>query len=319
MAAHAVNDTVRWIEHDVWILYGNISAEAPEVDDTYKPMFDLTSTNGSWVYTSFTDATNLRPGSWVESVTSTAGKTSTTYTGSHTADADPATEMGMSILAYLKSGKWTSENATIEWRLSNPCGIATVTSAGEKYRVSSSWPALAALQSTLDGRKWVSEWNETSPASATTWTAWTHNSEAIGTGATLIRFVLSGAVSGTTDNAAHFETQSATVALATDKWPSVTLSAQQTNYNLDCKITSSVTGEYITVTYPMITNKTIIVDTDAKTVKADGNSALAALRKSSIRKDWLLMSSGVANTFTFDQTGTGNVTIVIKWQDRASA
>ncbi|WP_460994339.1 phage distal tail protein, partial [Staphylococcus aureus] len=71
------------------------------------------------------------------------------------------------------------------------------------------------------------------------------------------------------------------------------------------------------ITYPMIANKTIIIDTDAKTVKADGNAALAALRKSSIRKDWLLLSPGVVNTLTYTQVGTGNVTLVIKWQDRA--
>src|SRR5581483_1217480 len=33
-AAHSAGDSVTWIEHDVWVLYGNSSASAPDIDDT---------------------------------------------------------------------------------------------------------------------------------------------------------------------------------------------------------------------------------------------------------------------------------------------
>jgi hypothetical protein len=68
MAAHAVGDVINWIEHDMYLVYGNPSAAAPATDDRKKPMINLsTSTNISWVFDEFASGDGLRTAAWMQS------------------------------------------------------------------------------------------------------------------------------------------------------------------------------------------------------------------------------------------------------------
>ncbi len=115
MAAHTAGDSVYLIQHVACILYGDATAGAPEVDDSYKPMIDLaSSTNTSWVYTEFADDASHRTAGWTAAVLennsdaakySSAAESTGIYTGSHGALADPATEMGMVICSWMRDGR----------------------------------------------------------------------------------------------------------------------------------------------------------------------------------------------------------------------
>jgi len=53
--SHSASSTVRYIEHDLWIMYGDSDLGSPDVDDDYKPIFALSSTNKIWSYTNYFD------------------------------------------------------------------------------------------------------------------------------------------------------------------------------------------------------------------------------------------------------------------------
>lgn len=312
-AAHSIGDSAYWIEHDIWMMYGNAAAEAPDQTDAEKPLIDLdTSTNTSWVYSAFTEATGLRAGAWAASVITTTGKESEIYTATQDANADPATAMGMSIKAYLKSNRWQAEKAEIQWLFSNPMGITSVSLAGNKYSITTTWPSVASLQSAIKD-SWTTKWTETIPATLSSWTAWTHANQAITTTHQNVRLVLKGTQPASDSAQASFEATSATVVLT--QGPAITLFAEASNYPMACTISNSTTGESISLVLPMILNKSVIIDTEARTVVFDGQNVRNALTLSSIRVEWLKFVVG-ANTIVFTQTGTGYVTLKIEWRDR---
>ena len=317
-ATHVINSVVRWIEHDIWVLYGNSAMAAPVTDDTRKPIFLLTSTNTSWDYDEFNNDDGLRAGAWKPGVLKSTGKESITYSGNQTADADPATEMGMSIKAWQLGNNWRAETAAVEWRLYHPAGATTVSSSGEKKRTTTTWPVTAALQKSLLGVTWANAWNEATPASIATWTAWTHASTALGATYYYLRFVLGGGQPATADAQADFEVEDVTLTLASANTPSVTLNTEQVNYELDATLTNNLTGEYITIKQVMEINQTLEIDTLNKTATflLDNSNALAAMALSTVRFDWLPMTGGVSNTFQFDDTGTAGVELKTLYQDR---
>ena len=75
-AAHAADDLVSWLQHEIWLVYGDRTRKDDFLDrapdgsligyDGYKPMIDLTNSgNKNWYWLQFLDATNpYRPLSW---------------------------------------------------------------------------------------------------------------------------------------------------------------------------------------------------------------------------------------------------------------
>jgi len=324
MAAHADGDTVRWIEHEIWIFYGNSSLAAPEQTDDKKPIFDLSaSTNISWVYATFADLAGLRTGSWKGSVVKSANTRdlahkSKTYTGSHGVDADPATELGCALMAWLYGSAWKSETGTIEWRIYSPAGFTTVSLSGYKYRSSANWPALATVQRSNDGYTWGNAWaTEASPSAAATWEALSDHS-AVSLGATYnhLRVVFSGSLGASANNAAYFEGTDVTLVPDSNFIPVQSMSSEISNYHLQAKITNNDTGEYIQLAYGMDLNTDLTVNCDEKTVTfEDGSKPLAALTLSSVRGEWLDLDPGTPE-LQFDDAGTAGVTIEVYWRNR---
>ena len=330
--AHAAAAVVRWIEFDIWLMYGNASATAPEQEDTRKPIFNMTtSTNASWDYDDFAAGDSNyyslpngnRAGSWKPTVLSAYGPESQIFTGGGTASgygyasmADPTSAMGMMVQSYVRSGRYQAETAKLEWRWSNPAGGSVVITAGEKYRCGSSYPAISALQYSNDGVTWTSKWNEAKPTTAGTITALTNNGTAtLGASYKNLRYVLYGSVVAGSASWGWMNITDVTVSLGTTV-PSVTLGAEAANYYMDATITNSASGDYITLKLIMALNQTLTIDCDAHTVTlSDGTNALAALGLSSVRVEWLDLSPS-ANVLTFTDTGTAAVTMTVSWKDK---
>jgi hypothetical protein len=311
-AAHATNASVRWIQYDIKVVWGDLVADAPTIDDTKKPIIDLTnSTNASWVYTEFASSDYKRTGGWLPAVNQSLGKTSVFYTGSHQADADPATEMGMSILAYLYGGKWCAENAEVVWLFYHPFGMTAVTSSGAKNRASTGWATgKCGLYKSNDGIAYTAVNAETTPGSA--WEAFSHNATSLSGTYHYLETIIKSTLLGTASNRIDLEYQGATLALT--GYPTVAISARKDTYYLDVVITNNTTSESILLALPMLNNTALTVDCSTLTAKhADGRVANVSL--STIRHDWLNCGPG-ATTLLWTAVGTAAVTVGITWKDR---
>jgi hypothetical protein len=319
MAAHTTQTTITFIEHDIWLMYGNPSAGAPDQDETKKPIIDLAaSTNDSWVYADFWDTGGIRAGCWKPAVVKTLGRWSGCYGGISATYTDLATVLGMHIAAYEAGGKWKAETATLEWSLYHPAGITQVSSDGSYYRSNLNWPLTASslLRGNSNGSNWVAQWTIASPISMKSWPAWTKNGEALGATYNNIKFSFSGSTGANAYEEANFEVANVTLTLDSTKRPAVTALAEQPNYWMDCKITNTTTGEWLSIAYLMNLNSVITIDCENKTAYYDDNSViLGALQFSTPRLDWLNLSPG-ANVLQYDDVGTVAVTSVVTFNSR---
>lgn len=327
MAAHTAGDTVYWIEHDIWLHYGYMSATAPATDNTIKPMFNLnTSTNTSWDYDDFTTNAGKQAASWKPAVQRSTKKTSETYTAPQHTEADPASVMGMAIIVGTKGTRPVAEDAQLEWRINLPSGATHVSCDGSKYKfLATAWPTatLAALQYATNQNKktkWVSAWNEATPSSTTTWTTWTRNNVSLGGTYYSLRFVFDGGVGASYDNVAYFEIANVTITLASSGVPVVTniatLAEQTTLYVFQATIENTTTGDSMEINYSCKIGEALEIDTFKKTVTYNGaTNALAAITLSSVRDEWLPLAVG-ANVLTYTENPIGKVDIDIAWRDR---
>jgi len=300
--AHSASDACWWVQHDIWLKYGNYAASAPSVDSDYEPAFELDhSTNTSWVYEEFGEDDGLRTGQWTQSVISGSP---TFYGGNRGAGADPWVEIGIDP-AYDHAGRL---------QLYNPCGFTNVNfSNGEKYAEETGhWSS--AVQSSTNGSNWTTEYAIPAPAGASNWEAWSDN-EALTTGSLYIALSLLQGWS-VANYRTWVEAADCTMTLNSSNTPAVTIGSESTPaYNLACTVTNNTTSKAIELAYQMDVNDSIEVDTDAKTVtdKGDESSQFQALTLTGgPRRDWLKLDPG-NNTIQFDDTGTTGVTVTVAY------
>lgn len=315
MAAHSSGATVERIEHpDAWMIYGNSSASAPVQDDSWKPIFDLTaSTNTSWVYNLFADSALLRSGRWLSSVEKSSGGLSRVYSGDSAGEADPSQVVGLEMNPWQKNGKWQGESAIIAGMIYAPGGIASITMSGQKRRGGASWPSLAGLQKSSNGSTWSTLWNETTPATANSWTAWSRGSTAVN--ARYARLVLSGSIAGAASEQAQIEVATATVALAGAGVPIVSLFPRVAQTWLDLTIENQTTGDSFGLVCPLSGSTALVVDCEAHTVKVGGENLYAAIRGVVGKQHWLRLLPG-DNTLRVSGAGVGTITATITWRER---
>jgi len=306
IAAHNIGDAVHWIQHDVYILYGNAAATAPVVDDAYKPMFELDlSDNETWVYEVFGDSGNHRAGRWggaepIEQYGSRSGR----YTGTEEITPTDPYEVAGSFIAY--------DNFPAGWYLENPCGIVNAAWADGKMRAAVVDDWLVHLGYWLRTSTWWS-WQATlaDPAIAWTWEAWSAAAAvadwAPADAISIKIYLYVGAV----------EVGTVTVSLYADEVPLVTVGPEQGNYELSGTITNQATGDAITVTFVMDLDTELEVNTDERTATwlEDDSGQFQAVSLSTARRHWLRLLPG-DNTFRFDDVGTGNVTSVTGFEER---
>lgn len=319
-AAHSVGAVIRWIEHDIWMLYGDSTAWQPTVDNAKMPIFELgTSTNLTWVYANFEDADSKRSGEWESGVVRSKWGSSIIYTGVRGAVEDPSTEMGMSIITYYNGLKYKTEEAILKWRLNHPAGITKISSSGEIRRLSADWPIakLDKLHPTRDG-EWINLWALSTPTAVSTWQTWTQQNITVSPTAKSVRFRFDGSVGGgTAINQADFSVKDVTITLDSTGIPVVKLNSEQGKYLLDARITNQTTGEYIDLTWVMKIGQTLIVNCEARTIiYANIVNALSARTLSSVRRDWLNLKPG-DNIFKFEDLNTTGVTLNVKYRKRA--
>jgi hypothetical protein len=308
MAAHTTTDTIYWLQHEIYILYGDVTASVIGPGDalysTAEPMFELDhSTNTSWVYEEFGTVAGGRPGAWTYTQNDYCAK----YTANQYTNADPFSEMGMSVY-------WFGEGY---WECANPCQITNANfTNGEKRsgNLSQAWDA--SIVSVDSAGNTTTEDTIAIPSTVSTWEAWSDN-EAITAGAVKVRLrqYLAAGIGAATN---RVEVADVTLTISSTYAPSVGIGAEEGNYSLACTITNNTTGKAIALAFTMALNQELEVDTDNKTVTylADGSNQFQALTVTAgPRRDWLKLQPG-NNTIQFDDTGTAAVTIDWEWEER---
>jgi len=317
IAEHLAAATIRWIEHDIWLVYGNGDLDAPDTDDTTEPVLNLTNSNNiSWDYDNFADAAGMRAGGWKPTLIKSYGPESEIYGGDLGTYADPAAAMGMRIKSYSRSGRYQAESAIMEWSIYQPSGITSVDANGKSYRYSTNWPSYAKSHKSKDGTTWYLITQYTKPTTAGTWMPWTDSSKSLSGYYTYVKWRMNGSVSASSGNEVALEVNDMTLSLSTTYTPYAKIASEEANYYLDARITNQTTGDFIDLQTPMALNDTMTVDTDTYSITHDdGTNGLGARTLSSRRNEWLKLIPG-ANVLAWDDTGTAAVTCVIKWQDR---
>jgi hypothetical protein len=312
-ATHTAGLTVTWIEHDIYMYYGDASATAPATDDTLKPLLNLsTSTNTSWDFDDFW-STDPRSAEWKPSPSPLAPVTYT-YTANQMTDADPAAELGIlgGRITNLGAATWSF------WRITAPGGITDANFAnGQKYNLVLG-EALVQYNTSTSPLSMATTWTTwyAIPATtvANTWQAWS-NSATLGGTYYHIRLAVR------TKLACRVEAADVTLTLASGGVPTRTLGSEVTSvYDLNCVLKNTTTGESLTFRAQIEQNQILRINTLLKTVRylKDGANFFSTMRLTGtnpVRTQWLRAQQG-SNTWSFTDAGTGNVSVVIKWQGR---
>jgi hypothetical protein len=324
--AHAAGANVRFLPHTYRIDYGAASATTPTIDDSRKPLINLsTSSNGSFVYATFYDINGLRAGAWQPYIRRQSDPTfsrSGHFTStSDEGDTDPATEMGLAAKTYESGGLWRSDTVSLTWVGNFPDYVTTFSASGEQNQTVSGIPS-AGMAYVNDAGGITFMWTLSAQATTdySTWTAWTKAT----TDATVppnldaLRWMMFGTITGTTD--AYSKAGASAVTVNMTNPPHVMIRPEtSTAVKLNCTIANTTTGDSFDLSLPMEVNDTVIVTTDPDfpTVSYKGSLINGAIRLSSIRSAWMKLQPG-SNTLTFDnlQSVANNFTINIKYRER---
>jgi hypothetical protein len=310
---HAQPKTVRHIEHDLWVLYGDSTLTAPDVDDDNKPIFDLDSTNASRAYTNFYQSAVARPGAWAGGVTSSRSDLSYLFTANENTFSDPSTELGMAMTG--PAGTTLNETGVIQWAYGHPAGIESAAYNGKKYvSALGSWPGIVGLQYLQSDSIWVTQENEAEPTIASTWEVIGAHTETLPEAYTSIRFVMDGSLSAVPNARAMVQFDAVTINLSTASLPSISIGSEQAAYYFDFILENLTTGEALRCTVPCGLDETLTIDCENKQAYlSDGGRATVIL--STERENWLNLAPG-ANVLRYTDTGTNAVTLITEHRDR---
>jgi hypothetical protein len=334
IAIHNVGATIKWIPYDISVLYDNSAATAMVMDDTRKPIINLaTSTNSSFVYAYFLGTGSngsLRAGSWrIAEISYTANNLEAPVFPYYCDEydltlPDPAEVMGTRVNTVMnRNGIKSSGWGYIKWEYASGDQITEVSSNGKKYvydNVNSYTFNLAFHANDPNPRGGgVLKWLESTITTADTWEAWTHNNVAIQAGIYSVRFqalmdVPLGGVGRDLDNNVMCEVSDATLAFSTK--PTITTRTYIETLKIDAVVTNSTTSQYINISFPLQTQKTLVIETDPNnpSAKVDGQ-IVSGISPNTHRTNWLPLRPG-DNTLTFTANSTGNITCTVKWRDR---
>lgn len=308
-AEHTTADTIWWVQHDIWVLYGDAAATAPTATTVNKPMFSLASLNTSWVYADYGQGGVTRAASWTPVMNGAEHYTANRYT-----QATTWAELGIACLgSNTKSGYLY---------LMNPCLITNINLTNGEYwcdtAASTYWMPLVEEYHPGSYVGWSVGHGLGFVPSYDAWTAWSLN-QALGAGTAGVKLQLSSYqpdpwVSVNT----YIEAADVTLTLNSSYTPAITVGAEQAIYNLGATIKNNTTGEEIGLDYQMVVDQYLEIDTDAKTVTylADGSNQYQALTLvGGLRKDWLKLAVG-ANEILYTEASATAMTIEFSWEER---
>lgn len=315
--SHSASSTVRYIEHDLWIMYGDSDLGSPDVDDDYKPIFNLSSSNQIWSYTNFFDNDSNRSGMWNGGVSLSKTGLSYVFTADENTFADPSTELGLALLNYPDS-RVQFEIGTLAWTFSHPSGITDVDYDGAKYFTDSdsdatSWPAIVGLQYLQSNAAWFTAQNEDMPTLAFTWETFSHTVDLVGT-YDAIRFAIDGALDPNPNEMAMAQFDTVSLTFDSDNLTTISVGSENSINFFDFKLTNATTGEYILVTTPCPLNQILTIDCVNKEAYLEDGSRVN-VRLSTDRDAWLDLQPGV-NNLNYVDVGTVAVHINIVHRDR---
>lgn len=305
-ATHADGLSTYWVQHEIWILYGNSAVSAPDVDNDYKPMFELaSSSNTTWDYDSFLEDDGLRTASWIYALS----KPTRSYGGNHKSSSpDPWEELGLHATGYRPSaGHWARAY------IYNPSGISNANfQNGERWTDEDydDW-GTSEVQSSADGSTWESEYTIPAPTANETWQAWSDNTS-LTAGSKYV-----GTFIENMDEKSRVEVSDITLTI-TDPFTH-TIGSEISSYQATATITNNTTGDSIKIDFPLLVNEQIEIDTDAKTViylTENSNQFQAITLIGGARRDWLKLQTG-SNTIQYDEIGMQAVTIDFEWEERS--
>jgi len=306
---HAADETVHWIQHDIYIVYGNATATSGPDLSAYQPAFELDlSDNDTWVYEQFGSGNNARAGRWISWNSLTLSGSSGCYTAEKRTLATP----------YTAIGAWREDGGAFGsgWYLDHPCGIVNAAWADGWARAPDKDQFVFRLRYWVRGASWWSEqlfwFGGTTPLTAdATWQAWSEAAAASDWAAADSLALILYAYNG------DFEAGTVTVSLNSNETPIVAVNSEQGNYALGCTLTNETTGEAITVEFVMDLDSELEIDSVARTVTwlEDDSGQFQVLALSSVRRHWLRLLPG-NNTLRFDDVGTGEVTVTLDWEAR---
>lgn len=337
-AGHAPGATIYWIQHDVWLLYGNATATAPTADDSMMPAFDLNaSTNWEWMYEDFAAGYTTYTGHYIPGVWSQRWTPMLMdyhvypYGGDHGIVLTSLPNTPWEVLGLATFPPWENLDigeaivwvAAVQGRfyLYNPCGILEANFIdGEKCKqhVSADWAA--SIDSSPDGASWVSEYSIAAPivAGVGVWEAW-NQSQTLVDGSKYVGLYLRGGYQEYhTIRRNYLQADTCIVTLNNSNTPTVELGDEQGVYPLACRITNNDTDEAIDLAFTIDMNEALEVDTDGKTVMYlhDNSNQLQALTfVGGVRRNWLRLIPG-ANELQFDDPDTAGVTITTTFHRR---
>ena len=322
LSAHSGGAVFGLIQHPLVMKYGNSSATEPALDDDdydeMKPLFSLaSSSNTAWVYGTadkfFDRANPNRTGAWV-AFEKKLGNRSGTFTVKREAESgDPA--LGLKAASFLSGSTWKAENVTLAWTLFRAAGIIEVSMTGEKYRTNANWLATAGLWRSANGVDYFSLWNEATPASAATWTAFTRNSVAVAAGSRHLRLLLAGGYKAVANAYAILSSLTATVTFSSGNVPTGTFLGEEASYPLELTITNETNGDSVAVSgFPMSIGKVFAMDGEARSVTYDGaNSHSAVELNDESRAGFIRLVGGVENVITIAGDDLGELDVDLSY------
>ena len=306
IGAHAIDDPCYWIQHDVYMVYGNATATAPVTNDVNMPCFELDlSTNTSWVYETFGKFSTSYSGGWQGTGSITLSGGIGRYVTTERAEEVRGNKypvMGIWKNFDSSSGEYFKKS----WSLYNPCGIINAAWTNGKKRAEDIAAFNCYCRYAIRGESsWRTQYNIPAPTVPNVWEAWTKAAAAAWSEADTIEL-------GLVFHDSDVEIGDVTVTLSATDTPEITYGAEQGNYEIDCTLTNNTTGESIYLNFVLDEDTVLEVDTynNVITWLADNSRQYQAISWSSKRKNWLKLLPG-NNTLEFIDVGTDTLTLTV--------
>jgi hypothetical protein len=189
---------------------------------------------------------------------------------------------------------------------------------GDKYRTNDNWVPVSGLRSSNDGVTFVDVWNEATPGSVTTWTAWTQNSISVASGTKTLELIVAGAYPGAAFAFVAFELLTSTLAIDSANVPSGAFLGEGTNYPMVLTLENLTTGDAVSIDYATSLDKAFVMDGEARTVQYDGINTHSALTlDDESRSDFIRLQAGVSNTIQITGAADlGTLNVVMRYYKR---
>jgi len=298
---HAIGDVIWWCQHDIQLKYGDEGATARVMDDDYKPVMDLDSTNIIWTYTILGADNGLRAGQWQQA---TSWGSPTYSGGTEESEADPWTAPGLSCAK--EKGRY---------KLYNPCYITSANfSSAQNY--STTRANFWGYVSQWTGKYWKGTYNIPDPAGDSAWGAWNQD-VSFDSSRKIISYMCGSSYSSTTN---QLEVNTVAVTLNNSYTPVVTLygGGGNTTYQIEGTLYNQNTSIYLGITFQITIGQSLEIDTDLKTVTSledDSGQFQAITLTGGARRDWFKLAPGV-NTIVYTDSGTSDVDLIIAYEER---